>query len=206
MKTLRYIWIDHANKTRLVLMPKVASTSMRYTLSAWKSKVTLAEAPEFDDYLTIAFVRHPFDRLWSAFHDPSAFGRYSDHPRSWESFVNEMVIGVNPAAMNPHVRPQSLLLRDLRVDMLGRFDSLERDWDSVREVTSWPKLRHDRQGPARPAWQSADYDWSKTHPIYFDDLTLYYQARSRFGLSSQDPSGKIRAATKSAQIRATRAA
>ncbi len=87
----------------------------------------VADAPR--DYFSWGFVRHPLDRLVSAY----AAGQYSGWIKESESF--DTWVRQIELFTRAHVTPQSYFLCDLAghvlVDFVGRFELLHNDWFHV---------------------------------------------------------------------------
>lgn len=122
-----FLWIS---------IPKVASSSMR---RAWGREpkpvaVEWEELTEDDHKLrTVAFVRHPLDRMLSGLSD--VFGR--TEPRKIEQHVDNM-LRLKPERINMHVRPQWCFVKK-DPTFLGRFETLQKDWDEL--MAKDPKMK-----------------------------------------------------------------
>ncbi len=79
----------------------------------------------------ISFVRNPYSRLASAWADRVrnrglSLGGLGDGRPDFATFV-ERVEQADPLRVNPHVRLQSILLRSVELDFLGRNENLDED-------------------------------------------------------------------------------
>jgi chondroitin 4-sulfotransferase 11 len=110
------------------------------------SEYLRANPQKFRRYFKFSFVRNPFDRLVSSFHFLKS-GGMNPQDSAWAkenlssipdfpSFVNEW-LSVESADNWIHFMPQYQFLCDhtgaLRVDFVGRFESLETDFELVGE-------------------------------------------------------------------------
>ena len=99
---------------------------------------------DFNQYFKFAFVRNPWDRLYSAFRYLKA-GGWDEEDRAWadvnlaefndfESFVVDWVNAEN-IKRHLHFWPQSSFLCDRRnrllVDFVGRFETLQSDFEYI---------------------------------------------------------------------------
>lgn len=143
-------------KTIFIHIPKTAGISI--VLSLYGGNVSMSHTrlrmfrllltgEEFDSFYKFAFVRHPLDRLVSAFNflkgggltpEDRAFAeahlsRYDDFPgfvRGWLSPAN--------AYAYVHFVPQHdfvMFRGKLGVDYLGRFETLGEDYEHIRRAT-----------------------------------------------------------------------
>lgn len=157
--------------------PKVANRSMKAAIAAvarpgyrgdphlagWQYRpVTTLRRTGFHGF---GFVRNPLDRLYSCYaqkvvlygrlkHMPMQFWRYGDvfHPgMSFEEFVRA-VAGIPDRVADIHFRSQHRFLYhrgEPTVDFIGRFETLERDWQRVRQRFGLPELVHYNRSPHR---------------------------------------------------------
>lgn len=85
-----------------------------------------------------AFVRNPYDRIWSTFHAAKQHGGVK-RPNLKDSFL-EMLrdIADGVPVVLPHQRPQVDFIcdddRNILVDFVGRFEHIEHDWCSVLQI------------------------------------------------------------------------
>lgn len=114
---------------------------------------------------SFAFVRDPFDRLYSAYtqkivhyarqQGTTIFWRYGElfYPSmTFEAFVNA-VSSTPDAISDRHFRSQhTMLFRDdaLLVDFVGRFERLDEDWQEVQSHADLPNLPHWNQSKRGP--------------------------------------------------------
>lgn len=107
------------------------------------------------DWLTIAAVRHPEDRLLSGYANKvrdryirslqTEHGIYRGMPFK---DVWEIIKATEPSALNQHFRHQALILEGLNVGVLMRTETLTSSWEQARDrVSEWcglwlPDIRH----------------------------------------------------------------
>ena len=122
---------------------------MRFTTHMTLRNLSLVfSEQEFRSYFKFAFVRNPWDRLYSAFSYLQGGGGTGDINRDWakskwagiddfETFVTECLPEINLERSFAHLSPQYkfVRLRGLKpaVDFLGRYESLADDFEIVRK-------------------------------------------------------------------------
>lgn len=132
-------------------IPKVAATSIRSAIGVptppkWRSSV--AEAKRSGHYVA-AFVRHPLDRLVSAWANKCAPGGISQTLRS-ERFREGMsflrfvrhATRAHRWERDHHLRPQSQFFLPDQVDFLGRYETLAEDWSRLAAEFGLGELPH----------------------------------------------------------------
>ena len=100
-------------------------------LSAWEYvNDGFIEREEFDGLFRFSFVRNPFERIVSEYRYRNYF-----HHRSFRDFVLHKLPEPGWDDKYRHVMPQYDMLHDpdgrLMVDYVGRFETLQRDFDEV---------------------------------------------------------------------------
>lgn len=90
------------------------------------------------DWIKVAWIRDPVERIMSLYRDKVATwspwldavaGRNAKHlVGNPETFVWWVVWHADPAKMDPHIRPQRLLVDAPRVDFWGRVDRMALSW------------------------------------------------------------------------------
>lgn len=141
-----------------------------------------------DKYFKFMFVRNPWDRVVSCWNDRRyskgkregsiestfTFDQYVDH--LWEETNNELQgdVGVHG---NPHVRSQSSMVRDIKLDFVGKLENFKADWQKVCDhmnVTPWEKDIHQNK-TKRTVY--TDYYTERTKQIvskiYAEDIDNY---------------------------------
>jgi hypothetical protein len=118
-----------------------------------------------DQYFKFTFVRHPYTRVQSAYHylkqggmnatDQAWSNEHLAEVPSFDVFVAEHLARTEIQSWQ-HFRPQVAYLQDttgkLRVDFIGRFESLQSDFDQVCEaigVEARPLRRENWSPPDR---------------------------------------------------------
>ena len=135
-----------------------------------------------------AFVRHPVARLVSAWADKIARhdGRATDTLvklgfRVGMPFAEFAWLACQNAGRDVHIRPQVDFVAR-HVNLLGRVETLDRDWRRLRDRCPWL--------PALGRWQATGADWrdccdEQTAALicgaYEEDWTLWRQAGDRGG-------------------------
>lgn len=180
--------------TIFVHIPKAAGVSVTESLfsSHGASHVplylylALYGSRRFDRMFKFTFVRHPLDRLISAFQFLKA-GGMTHTDRDWaaehlapyetvEAFICE-------GLMQPHIRtwvhffPQVYYLRDPRtgrvgIDYLGRFETLNKDFDHIaRRLGVSAQLKHVNKTSRREVTVSAEAK-QVIEAVYKDDFDI----------------------------------
>lgn len=131
-------------------IPKTAGTSVARALFGSTSRhvpcieYEKANSKKFRRYFKFAFVRNPWDRLFSAYHflkkgginsDDAAWARaYLANYHSFEQFVHEWVNRDNIMRW-VHFKPQHYFITDskgqIAMDYLGRIENINTDFDFI---------------------------------------------------------------------------
>lgn len=152
-----------AHRCIFIHIPKTAGTSIAHALFHSGSRhvpcteYERANPRKFRTYFKFAFVRNPWDRLFSAYHFLKA-GGMGDVDRIWaqanlaryrnfEQFVYEWVSETNINSW-VHFRPQIDFISDasghIAMDFIGRMERIDTDFESIcRQVginASLPRL------------------------------------------------------------------
>ena len=130
--------INHEHRHVFVHVPKTGGTSMEREPfvggnSHGRAKVLIPKAP---DYFSWGFVRHPCDRLFSAYTRNVSNRPCQQHPTVKGRSLRRWVTGLPGYYRGrPHTLPMTeyLCWKDgkIAVDYVGRFERLEDDWQKV---------------------------------------------------------------------------
>jgi len=86
----------------------------------------------YPSYFKFAFIRNPYDRIVSVYN-------YLEEARGvdFRTFLHDVIPAMKTSAISTHVEPQYHFLHDpsgkLLVDFVGRFEHLQRDFDTVSD-------------------------------------------------------------------------
>lgn len=145
---------------------------------AYRQLARVIPAETLTQYFTFAFVRHPFDRFVSvcaflARTDPS----YQDDPTAWMKRALTRV----PFRKRVLVSTQSALLTcehsgSIKLDFIGRYESLQSDCDHICTVLSLPAVPLSRKNSSehRQAHEVLDGELRETlTEMYADDFEAF---------------------------------
>jgi len=169
-------------------IPKAAGTSVSKTLfgnaGAAHTKLTYFEKlyaeKTFRSYFKFTFVRNPYDRIFSAYnylkkgggniHDKKFSDEHLSGIQSFEAFVLEYL---NETTMHAyvHLLPQVEFLKKkdgtMGVDFIGRYESLDRDFNVVRKRLGITRdLSHDNPTTSRNVHYSKSFTDEMRRKIY----------------------------------------
>ena len=143
--------IDHRHKFVFVAIAKTACTSIHRSLGYTKDpkpsiyhmhlKDIVKQNPDTKHYFKFAFVRNPYDRLVSAYHD----FKYSEGHQSWAYPIQQystfkdfaLNLDNSPCREFIHLKPQFEYLElngRLGVDFVGRFEKLDEDFQKIKSL------------------------------------------------------------------------
>jgi hypothetical protein len=145
----------------LIHVPKTGGSTIREGLwgSRWRGPVFGAIPESWRELFKFAFVRHPLDRLVSAWADFSQLRGYGGGLEEFVAIVTDERIGFDarrrsvPEDIRHHTLPQSHPFNGLQfADRIGRYEHYQRDLAAILEVVglrprSVPRLRQTRRGP-----------------------------------------------------------
>ena len=171
--------ISHEHKFIYTLIPKVACTSIRESLArllnlTWRppnnagrrqtrfEHISRKEIVNYPKYFKFAFVRNPWSRLVSCYHEKmveSPSNMVSKHiikmnggnkNVGFPRFV-ELICGESDSKADIHYRSQNTFFNIKQLDFLGRFETLDADVDRLREhVPISGVLKHFRKTKSSP--------------------------------------------------------
>lgn len=151
-------------KWHLVHIPKTGGQSMEAALGLPNQHETAKYVPR----PRFAFVRHPFDRLVSAWHYAAKKGTLASGPMTAEGLKKFFATG------HVVVLPMSFYLDD-EVDFLGRYERLDEDWKHISDIP----LPHLNKGERGPWQQHLDAEMQEMAARYYrEDFTRFgYELR-----------------------------
>ena len=141
--------IDDKNKFVFICVPKTGSTSIRRRLGNFKDpppeiyhmsiKDVLEQYPHVKDYFKFAFVRNPYDRIFSTYINLKYDGHYWATDLKGKKTFREFVLDFKNSEYSKyiHLQPQSSCVKidgNLAVDFLGKFQNLQKDFRKVEEI------------------------------------------------------------------------
>ena len=155
---------------------KVASTSIKRAIlqsfdiplskgRAWEKDHAI-RAEDITDEDVYAFVRNPFDRLVSCYHNQClSENRYKLGKNCKFSDFVSYVSGQDRISADKHFKPLSLTIPS-DITFVGRFESLQRDWDYIRwRLPILTRIKHENKTKVRKHW-SAYYDTKGLKTVY----------------------------------------
>jgi len=159
--------INDENKFVFISVPKTGSTSIRRRLGSFEDpppetyhmsiEDILKQYPHVKDYFKFAFVRNPFDRIYSTYINLKYDGHNWATELKKKRNFREFVLGLNDSQYSQyiHLRPQSEYIKlneEIGVDFVGRFESLKEDFAKIEKkigIKSEP-LKKERWSSKRP--------------------------------------------------------
>lgn len=162
-----------------VLVPKSGSNSIKKAIDIANRKDCILTKPKF--YFT--FVRHPLDRLVSAYVEKIQGGKifmlmaeFADvlHPNiTIDEFVNFLLENQNKVMLSDHFCPQSWLLQSYNLDFVGHLED-EDDWKVLMDK-GLPELPHMHKTKDRPSWKDLLHGETleKACEFYQDDFEMW---------------------------------
>jgi len=158
--------IDDEKKLVFISIAKTASTAIRRRLDNFEDppphiyhmflKDVIDQNPHVKDYFKFAFVRNPYDRLYSTYINL----KYDGHPwavelkqkQNFESFVLDLK--GSKYSKYIHLQPQvdSIKYNGGVIDFVGRYENLNSDFHKVEKILnmSHEKLIKIRESSIRP--------------------------------------------------------
>lgn len=146
----------------LILPPKCASSSIKQScgLTHW---IERDQAEAANHLPTIAFIRHPWERIVSALY--SCLFSFAPFSERLTRYLE---------ADDSHLRPQARMLHGLRIDRLIRFERLADEWPKLQTEFGFAALPHlaARLPDRQQTWQQEPFDWDSLLPLYAKDFEL----------------------------------
>jgi hypothetical protein len=163
--------------------PRLAHlTATEYVSRGWLTR------EQFDTYFKFSFVRNPWDRMVSEY-------KYRGHPMrmSFKTWLFEHLPGPGFTDAWCHLVPQHEFIYDaegrLQADFVGRYESLQADFDAVCERLGIPQTRlpHENRSLDAPRIQSLNdvkkrirrWLWTLRPRNVYPHYTQYYDEESR---------------------------
>jgi chondroitin 4-sulfotransferase 11 len=147
--------ISHKHRFIYVHIPKTGGVSVINALGLevlghQPLSHTLNHNSDCDGYLKFCFTRNPWDRAASAFHylqkggshnadDSQAFKKYFSKRQSFQEFIKSDTFKV-AIDNQQHFRPMTHYI-DMNVDFIGRFESLQEDFNIVCDTIGIPQAQ-----------------------------------------------------------------
>lgn len=104
----------------------------------------------YQEYFKFAFVRNPWDRLVSCWHDKGINHNLfdiRDKGLGFEDFIDHIAEKVDLESGNIHLRLQSRLIDLNQIDFLGRFENFEKDLNRVMQLLGLEASFKERMPP-----------------------------------------------------------
>lgn len=187
------VTVSHSHRLVWFRVAKVGTRSVFDTLRRAGVELDLEEpfgvnAPRLvtPGYTRVAFVRHPVDRFLSAWQ--STVVKLNHHgfaPDEYESMQRlgnfiDWFAGQDPVTCDPHLRLQSALVPEGRLDLLGRMETFATDLHTLLDLIGAPQ-------PALPRINASPSAPPTLSPAQRDLLTDIY--RSDFDRFGYEPCG-----------------
>lgn len=158
-----------------------------YHRTAWEYRV-LYGRKTFDAYTKFAFVRNPWDRLYSAFSYLKG-GGWNDDDRQWadthlsqfDDFENFVLNGLNADTLNAHIhfKPQLDFIADKRgqpmIDHLLYFETIRDDFDKISNIIGLDATLEHRNSSKRSSYRDVYTPQMIEHVarIYAQDIATF---------------------------------
>ena len=141
--------INDENKFVFISVPKTGSTSIRRRLGSFEDpppeiyhmsiEDVLKQYPHVKDYFKFAFIRNPYDRIFSTYINLKYDGHHWATELKGKETFREFVLDFKNSEYSKyiHLQPQSSCVKiggNLAVDFLGKFENLQKDFRKVEEI------------------------------------------------------------------------
>tara|TARA_R110000824_G_scaffold315257_1_gene502358 strand:+ start:18531 stop:19100 length:570 start_codon:yes stop_codon:yes gene_type:complete len=165
--------INRDKKFMFICVAKTASTSIRRRFEHYqdpppeKYHMFLEDAlklyPYARDYFKFAFVRNPYDRLYSCYinfkYDGHVWDTHIKKEHSFRSFI--MNLAQSEYSKYIHLQPQYKYIKDgneIGVDFLGRFENLDKDFAKIESILGYPPQALERIRASSKNREANKYD------------------------------------------------
>jgi hypothetical protein len=188
--------ICHQRRLVFVHIPKTAGSSVLETLfpelvgkwGSYRSHFLPEEYPArvWRDYFTCGFLRNPWDRMVSLYHY-WCDGHYLDLPRRDLAFAefcaNYKELITYAGKPNIHARPQVdfLARKGVQIKFCGKFERLQRDFDSLCTRIGLPQTQLPRRIPGHKRKAGSYRQYYRGHPGLVEFVAREFAADVRAG-------------------------
>lgn len=154
------IWVKEKDGKILIMIPRVASESMRFALGWNPEKKVWTEywKPYMREMEVAYFVRDPFDRLISQYNlfRSSKKKLAIDKDSNFSTFAEYICNTEDKLDRHFWSQTDYLTARDgfIEADFLGRYENLEEDWARFKEWSGWDiaDLPHEHKSDVSPLY------------------------------------------------------
>ncbi len=184
--------IDKDKKFMFICVAKTASTSIRRRLGYYQDPPPeeyhmfledgLKKHPYAKDYFKFAFVRNPYDRLYSCFinlkYDGHSWATHLKQKASFRDFV--MDFEKSEYSKYIHLQPQFNYVKNgdkVGVDFLGRFETLNEDFAKIESMIGYTHQQLERTRASSKGWEVKFYDYEMKKVVQ----RIYAEDFERFG-------------------------
>jgi hypothetical protein len=185
--------VSHANKYLYYSIPKTATTSIKIYLESYslvdiglhskQDGYTVAYDESWNSYFKFTFVRNPWDRILSCFLDKTkqsigkswemeTYKPYADC--SFEEFIDYLT--QDNILYDAHTTPQHLLINLSQIDFIGKFEYLDKDFNTVQNRLRLPLIKLSRENITHHDHYRYYYNKqtkNKIYQLYKDDIEKF---------------------------------